>query len=99
MVGGARAGRRGGHAVGRRAEGGPGGQISCDCRLFGIHPSMVGPPRAIAVLSFLLLESRLMFLSCFSVLMVSRLVVRTSGSVVLPRPSPSLSFLICEGGW
>lgn len=44
-------------------------------------------------------ESRLVFLSCFSALMVSRLVVRISGSVVLPRPSPSLSFLICEGGW
>lgn len=68
MVGGARAGRRGGHAVGRRAEGGPGGQISRDCRLFGIYPGMVGPPRAITVLSPLLLRFRLVFLSCFSAL-------------------------------
>lgn len=68
VVGGARAGRRGGHAVGRRAEGGPGGQISRDCRLFGIYPGMVGPPRAITVLSPLLLRFRLVFLSCFSAL-------------------------------
>lgn len=98
VVGGARAGRRGGHAVGRRAEGGRGGQISRDCRSFGIHPGVVGSARAIAALSFLTSVPLGVSVLFFCAHGLSCLVVRTSGSVV-PPPSPSLSFLICEEGW